>query len=402
MTESLSFPHRRPPFAILIATTATGPLAMGIFLPSMPGLMRVFDAGYGTVQLTLTLYMVGFAAAQLVFGPLSDRFGRRPVILAGLTLFVAASAACLAATSIETLIAARIVQSVGGCAGMVIVRAIIRDLYDRDQSASQIAYVTMAAVLMTMIGPVIGGYLDDWFGWRAIFAVVTAFGAIVLVFAVFTLHETRMMAQRRIAVLDFSSDFMALLRIRSFCGYTLQLSFTSGVYFGFLGGAPYVMMELMGRSPSEYGLYFLLVSVSYTASNFIAGKISSRMGIERMIVAGMVIAVVGTTGLTLLWASDLLTPLVLFGAMAVVSLGNGLAIPNGMAGAVSADPVRAGAASGLAGFIQMTAGAGAALLVGALLADTATPLVGVMLGGTVLAVAAHVVGVRPRPAPELR
>ncbi|HJO68641.1 MAG TPA: MFS transporter, partial [Rhodospirillales bacterium] len=239
-------------------------------------------------------------------------------------------------------------------------------------------------------------------GWRAIFAVVTAFGAIVLVFAVFTLHETRMMAQRRIAVLDFSSDFMALLRIRSFCGYTLQLSFTSGVYFGFLGGAPYVMMELMGRSPSEYGLYFLLVSVSYTASNFIAGKISSRMGIERMIVAGMVIAVVGTTGLTLLWASDLLTPLVLFGAMAVVSLGNGLAIPNGMAGAVSADPVRAGAASGLAGFIQMTAGAGAALLVGALLADTATPLVGVMLGGTVLAVAAHVVGVRPRPAPELR
>ena len=266
MTESLSFPHRRPPFAILIATTATGPLAMGIFLPSMPGLMRVFDAGYGTVQLTLTLYMVGFAAAQLVFGPLSDRFGRRPVILAGLTLFVAASAACLAATSIETLIAARIVQSVGGCAGMIIVRAIIRDLYDRDQSASQIAYVTMAAVLMTMIGPVIGGYLDDWFGWRAIFAVITAFGAIVLVFAVFTLHETRMMAQRGIAVLDFWSDFMALLRIRSFCGYTLQLSFTSGVYFGFLGGAPYVMMELMGRSPSEYGLYFLLVSVSYTAS----------------------------------------------------------------------------------------------------------------------------------------
>ena len=402
MTESDSFPHRRPPFAILIATTATGPLAMSIILPSMPGLMRVFDAGYATVQLTLTLYMIGFAAAQLVYGPLSDRFGRRPVLLSGLAVYVAGSAACLVAPSIETLIAARIVQSVGGCAGMVIVRAIIRDLYDRDQSASQIAYVTMAAVLMTMIGPVIGGYLDDLFGWRVIFAVITAFGAIVLVFAVISLHETRLVAQRGFAVLDFWTDFAALLRIRSFCGYTLQISFTSCVYFGFLGGAPYVMMELMGRSPSEYGLYFLLVSVSYIASNFTAGRISVRMGIERMIVIGMAIAVVGTTGLALLWGSGLLTPLALFGAMAVVSLGNGLSIPNGMAGAVSTDAARAGAASGLAGFIQMMAGAGASLLVGALLADTATPLVGVMVGGTVLAVAAHAVGVRSRTVPELR
>jgi DHA1 family bicyclomycin/chloramphenicol resistance-like MFS transporter len=384
-------PPPRPPIVILVAVTSLGPLALNIFMPSMPGLMRVFDTGYGTIQLTLTLYLGGLAVAQLFYGPLSDRFGRRPLLLSGLGLFLLGSAVCLVAPTISVLIAGRLIQAVGGCAGLVLSRAIIRDLYDRDRAASMLAYVMMAMVVVPMLAPTVGGFLDEWFGWWSVFLLVLVVGAAVAAGAWAILHETLPPEARRPlgGLGAMSTDFRTLLGQRLFVGYAMQVAFSTTVFFSFVGGAPYVMVELMGRSPSQYGLYFVAVSLMFMSGNFTAGRISVRIGVDRMITAGTVVTVAGAALLVLAWATDALTPATLFGSMAVVAFGNGFNLSNGFAGAVSVDARRIGAASGLAGFLQMAVAALASVLGGALLDDTALPLVAVMATSAAVGAAFH-------------
>ena len=170
----------RPPLLILVLATAIGGISLNIFIPSMPGLARYFATDIATVQLTLTLYLAGIAAGQLVYGPLSDHYGRRPLMLAGLGLYAVSALVASLAQSIEVLILGRIAQALGGCAGIVITRAIIRDVYDRDRGASVLGYVTMAMTIAPAMAPVIGGYLDHWVGWRAGLWVLTAYGALLL------------------------------------------------------------------------------------------------------------------------------------------------------------------------------------------------------------------------------
>jgi DHA1 family bicyclomycin/chloramphenicol resistance-like MFS transporter len=191
MPASQTTPPRRPPLFIIIAVVACGPLAIHILVPSLPGLQIIFDTNYATVQLTLTLYFFAFAGAQLIYGPLSDRFGRRPVLLAGMALYVGGGVICLSASTIEVLIGGRIVQGIGGCAGFVLARAIVRDLYEREKAASMLAYVTMAMVVVPMMAPGIGGYLDLWFGWWASFFLVVTYGIVVTVAAILVLQLLR-------------------------------------------------------------------------------------------------------------------------------------------------------------------------------------------------------------------
>ena len=181
---------RRPGLFVLVATTALAPVALNIFIPSLPGLRGSLNIDYATAQLTLTIYLAAFAGAQLVIGPLSDRYGRRPVLLSGTALFVLASLGAALATSFEQLIAMRVLQASGGCAGIALARAIVRDMYDRDQAASRLGYVTMAMVVAPMVAPAIGGFLDGIGGWRAGFVFVAAFGAVAFVMAVAQMHET--------------------------------------------------------------------------------------------------------------------------------------------------------------------------------------------------------------------
>lgn len=383
---------RRPGLAILIAITAVGPLALNIFIPSMPGLQKVFDADYGTIQLSLSLYLIGIAVAQLFYGPLSDRFGRRPALLGGMTLFLLGSLACLLAPSIGMLIAGRVLQAVGACAGMVLARAIIRDLYDRAEAASRLGYVMMAMVVAPMLAPSIGGLLDVWFGWRASFAFVALCGIAVLGAALVALHETNPARQAGGHSASFLMGFLRLLRMPAFNGYAWQGAFTSGVFFSFLGGAPYVMVELLGRTPAEYGLWFISLSAMYMFGNFLAGRFSARVGSDRMIWYGVALGLVGTSVLTLSVLAGAVSPVFLFGGMSIVSVGNGLSLPNGMAGAISVAPKMAGAASGLAGFLQMGVGAGLSYLAGMLLHDSALPLALVMLAAALAAIAAHALG----------
>jgi len=381
-----------PPLLFLIALAGLGPLALNIFIPSMPGLQAVFAADYATVQLTLTFYLAATAVAQLFLGTWSDRLGRRPVVLMGLLLFTIGSVLAALASSIVLLIGARILQAVGGSVGMVIGRAIVRDTHDEHNAASQIAYITMAMVVAPMIAPALGGYLDIWLGWRASFIAVALAGAVVLPWAFFSLNETLQERRSGAGIATILHDYGRLLRSRRFLAWSATMAFTTAIFFSFLAGAPYVMVHILHRSPGEYGLYFVLVSLGYMSGNFIAGRLSRRLGTHRMIAFGCLLALVGTVLNSALTWVGILSPLSLFGCMAIVAVSNGISLPNATAAAVSVIPELTGTASGLAGFFQIAIGALGTVLVGAVMADSHIPLIIIMQVSAIIAVAALLVG----------
>jgi DHA1 family bicyclomycin/chloramphenicol resistance-like MFS transporter len=367
--------------ALLIAITAVGPLSLNILAPAMPGLIGTLGAGAGTVQLTLSLFLLGMAISQLVLGTLSDRFGRRPVMLAGLALTVLTSFAALATTSITGLIVARTAQAFGATAGIVIGRAVIRDLYERDRAASMIGWVTMAMVVAPMIAPLIGGALDTALGWQAIFAFIGLFAAAVLAWTTFQLPETR-----KVAASEGFSHFLAasgsLLADRTFLGYALVAAFNSAMFFTFIGGAPHVVVTIMHRSSAEYGLWFVAISLTYMIGNFAAGRWSARYGVDFMVRAGVAVTVAGAA-IGILWV--LLEPgsgpEVIMTPQMIIGFASGFMLPNALAGAVSVRPQAAGAAAGITGFMQMGLGAATSQLIGHLLdgARTALPLAAIVL-----------------------
>lgn len=366
---------RGPHLLTLIALSAVSPLAINIVVPALPGLQRVFQADYATVQLVLSLYLLTFALAQLIVGPLSDRYGRRPVVLVGLVVFAVGSAMCFLAPSIEVLIVGRVVQALGGSAGIVLARAIVRDLHERDRAAAVIGYMTTGMAMAQMAGPAFGGLLDEKVGWQAIFWLLTAASVIVFVVCLKDLSETNPYRGRAIGVAGLIQGYQTLLRHPVFLSHAATATFASAVYFAFMGGAPYIATELMGLTPSIYGLYFIFVAGGYAIGNFISGRRAQAYGIARMMTLGNVLALV-SIGLSavLLWAG-MIHPLSLFVPMFIASVANGITLPSAVAGAVSARPDLAGAASGLSGALQVGLGAAATAIVGATLSDSATPMV---------------------------
>jgi DHA1 family bicyclomycin/chloramphenicol resistance-like MFS transporter len=393
-------PKAKPSFiALLIAVSAVSPLGINMYLPSMPGMARALGVDFTTIQLTLSLYLGAMAVGQLVIGPLSDRPGRRPVLLTGLLVFVVGSVICLSAQSIGVLIFGRIVQAIGGCAGITLSRAIVRDLYGRNQVASMIAYVTMGMAVAPMIAPTIGGVLETFFGWRASFAFLIGFGGLALVFAYWRLRETNHSRASGESARELLRGYGSLFRSRQFWGYTLVTSFVSAMFFAFLAGAPYVMIELLGRSPAEYGFYFAMVPTGYILGNFATGRIAGRMGPNRMILAGTFLSLVSIAAMAALIASGFLSPVALFGPMLFIGVANGLVLPSGIAGAVSVRSDLAGAAAGLSGSFQIGFGALVAPIVGATLSSTVWPLIAIMTICSSLAIASlALVATRRMPA----
>ena len=375
--------------ALLAAITALAPFSLQIFLPALPAIQASFAVAPGVVQLALSLSILANAVANLAYGPISDRFGRRPVLLVGLAAFIAGSLGCALAPSIELLVVARIVQSIGGAAGMVLARAIVRDLYDRERSASIIAYLTMAMVVAPMLAPTIGAVLIDVASWRAIFYLVTGIGVVLTWPIVVTLAETRPPQARRLGGPFAGAG--ALLRSGLFWSYVLQSTFGICVFFAFIAGAPYFMMNVLGRSATEYGLWFILVSAAFMAGNLVAGRYSPRIGLDRMVLTGSLLAVVGAGLALVLLLGGAWTPLALFGPMMAVGLGNGFSVPNAQAGALSVNALLAGTASGIAGFSQMFVAALVSQAVGMLQNGTPYPMAGFMAGCAVLSLAGFVV-----------
>ena len=382
--------------ALLMAMTAIGPTTLNILVPALPGLVTRLASDTGTVQLTLSLYLLSLAAAQLLLGPLSDRFGRRPVVLAGLTLNVLASLAAIAASSIDALIAAGIVQAIGASTGIVIGRAIIRDLYERDRAAAMIGLVTTAMVIAPMVSPLVGGILDTAFGWEAIFIFISLFSTAVLLWALLVLPETQPASVAQAPVLLWD-ETRALLASAKFHGYVLCGALGSAPFFTFLGGGPHVVVTLMGRTSAEYGLWFAFTSLGYMSGNFSVSRLSQRFGVDAMITAGIAFELIGT-GLTcaLVASQPDAGPAIIFLPQLVISYGNGLLLPNCIAGAVSVRPQAAGTASGMTGFTQMAIGAASTQVISMFLAgaSTAMPMAWQMLAVAVAAGVAYVVLVR--------
>jgi MFS transporter, DHA1 family, multidrug resistance protein len=359
---------------LLMAMTAIGPATLNILVPALPHLVERLATDTATVQLTLSLYLLSLATAQLLLGPLSDRFGRRPVVLAGLALAVLAALAAIAASSISALIGARMVQAIGASTGIVIGRAIIRDLYERDRAAAMIGLVTTAMVIAPMISPLIGGILDTAFGWEAIFVFIAVFSAVVLLWAMAVLPETRpaAAAHERNRLLH---DWGALLASAKFHGYVLAGSLGSAPFFTFLGGGPHVVVTLMGRSSAEFGLWFALTSLGFMSGNFTASRLSRRFGVDVMILAGIAAELIGAVlTCTLVAGLPDSGPAIIFLPQFLMSYGNGLLLPNSIAGAVSVRPQAAGTASGMFGFTQMAVGAASTQIVSMLLAGAATAM----------------------------
>jgi DHA1 family bicyclomycin/chloramphenicol resistance-like MFS transporter len=360
--------------ALLMAMTAIGPATLNILVPALPGLVRRLASDTGTVQLTLSLYLLSLAVAQLLLGPLSDRFGRRPVVLAGLALSVVASLAAIATSSIGALIGARVVQAIGASTGIVIGRAIIRDLYERERAAAMIGLVTTAMVIAPMISPLIGGILDTAFGWEAIFLFIAAFSGVVLVWAVFVLPETRPASVAQAPGL-LVQEWRALLGNAKFHGYLLCGALGSAPFFTFIGGGPHIVVTLMGRTSAEYGVWFMVTSLGYMTGNFTASRLSQRFGVDAMIMAGIVFELIGG-GLTAVLVATIPEggPAIIFLPQLVISYGNGLLLPNAIAGAISVRPQAAGSASGMVGFTQMAIGAASTQIVTIALAGSTSAM----------------------------
>jgi DHA1 family bicyclomycin/chloramphenicol resistance-like MFS transporter len=307
-------------------------------------------------------------------GPLSDRYGRRPALFAGLALSAAASLLAIVAPNVGGLIVARILQAIGAAAGIVIGRAIIRDLFDRNRAAAMIGLVATVMVVVPTFGPLIGGLLDTAFGWESIFIFTAASSLIVLAWAAATLPETRALnAPAAGTEQGFLRDLASLAVNHSFAGYVLAAALGSATFFVFLGGSPHVIVTLMDRTSAEYGVWFAISSIGYMAGNYLASRLSTRFGIDTLIWWGIAIEAMGVAAATVLAivAHDH-GPAIVFMPQMIVSLGNGLLLPGALAGAVSVRPQAAGTAAGIAGFAQMGIGAAMTQYSGTLLADAAS------------------------------
>lgn len=354
-----------PPHMItLVLMAGLAALSMNVFLPSLPGMALYFDAEYAVIQLSVSLYLMMTAVLQLFIGPLADRYGRRPVVLVCTALFALATLGAIYAPTVEVFLACRMAQAVIA-SGLVLSRAIVRDMVGQAEAASLIGYVTMGMALVPMVGPAIGGLLDEVFGWRASFWLLflSAAGMFWLFWA--DLGETA--PTRSTGFRAQFAEYPELLTARRFWGYVAAAACASGVFFAFLGGAPYLGSELFGLGPTTLGLYFGIPAVGYVIGNFISGRFSQRIGINPMILWGSLITAMGMAGSILIYAGGLTHPLSFFALTATVGIGNGMIIPNAMAGSLSVRPHLAGTASGLGGAIMVGGGAAMSVLAGILL-----------------------------------
>ena len=376
-----------PKIVTLILLAGISALTMNIFLPSLPGMAVYFGVPYGVMQQSVALYLGLSAALQIVIGPISDRFGRRKVLLWSLVLFLIATMGTLLATSATLFLIFRMAQAVIAAA-MVLSRAVVRDMVSDAEAASMIGYVTMGMSLVPMIGPVIGGVLDDLYGWQANFALLLILGAAVLALTWADLGETA--APSNASLAEQVRTYPALLASRRFWGYTLAAGFASGCFFAYLGGAPYVGDKVFGLSSTHVGVLFALTAIGYAAGNFFAGRYSVRVGMNKMILIGCVVTSAGLAVLALLTLARLSGPTVFFGLTIFMGLGNGICLPNANAGILSVRPELAGTASGLGGAILIGGGAALAALAGVLLGPGSSemPLILLMLASSAASVVA--------------
>ncbi|MEM7642764.1 MAG: multidrug effflux MFS transporter [Pseudomonadota bacterium] len=386
--------RRTPPHILtLVALVGTSTLAMNIFLPSLPSMAAWFDTSYGIMQLSVGLYLGINAVLQLIVGPLSDRYGRRPVILWGIALFLLATIGCLLAPNIEVFLFFRMAQAAIVTA-MVLSRAVVRDLYPQDKAASMLGYVTMGMSVVPMIGPAIGGVLEAYFGWQSNFWLLLAAGAALYAWVHHDLGETAPMAGGNFR--DQVRQYPELLTSPRFWGYCAASAFASGAFFAYLGGAPFVGTEVFAMDPATLGLFFGAPALGYLIGNGISGRYSQTFGVDRMVLWGAIGQVSGLLLLLFLTLAGLTSHWLFFGFITFVGLGNGMVIPNATAGMLSVRPHLAGTASGLGGAMMIGGGAALSVIAGKLLnlGGGALPLILIMVASGSASVVAILLTIR--------
>ena len=338
---------------LLVAMTGVAPVSLYMLVPALPVLATSFDSDISLVQMTVSLYMVGIACSQIIMGPLSDRYGRRPVLIGGLGLMVLATIGGIFAQTLPQLILARFLQALGGASGMVISRAIIRDIYERDRVASMISLVIAVMMIAQMLSPLAGGLIEISLGWRSIFYALTALSVVTFAGVALALPETRRMADRT-ASGGFAGGARSLLSSRAFIGYVLCQVLASSIIFTFAGGGPYVVVNQMGRSSAEYGAWFATSGFAYLVGNLFCVRFAPRHSLEKLIWFGLVMQLAGSL-LNLSWGVMGLNqlPSWLFFTHMIIMFGNAFTMSNSAAGALSIRPQVAGTASGMMGFLQM-------------------------------------------------
>jgi len=369
---------------LLAAITAAGPVAMNIYLPALPAVQAHFGVSVAQANTTVSLTLIAFAVGILVYGPLSDRYGRRPVIFTGQLVFAAGNLLCLLAPGFALLLTGRIVQALGTSAGVVVSRAMLGDLYGREKMARMLAFLTMVMVVGPTVAPLVGGFLTESFGWHSLFALLLALNFVILVLAIRHLPETRSAEARRGGTAALARESFAMLRRPLFLGFTVQASIIYAIFLTFISIAPYVMTAL-GHSATEYGTWYLMVAFGYFLGNWIVSHYATRLGLQRLIRWGVnlqLACALAGTGLVLAGAWH---PAAIFLPMGLLGLGQGLALPNITASAVALAPRTPGAAASMLGFSQQMVGALA--VQGMALSAVGTP-VPVYLFTTVMALAA--------------
>lgn len=356
---------------LLIAVSAIGPLALNGVLPATTAIIDELNTPYAMVQLVLTVFLVANLVSQVFMGIAADLYGRRPVMLLALVIFVFGSVICAIAQNIETLLFGRFVQGVGGAVCVFLPRTIVRDVYPQDRSASVIGYMTTAMMVAPLFGPAVGGWFTDTYSWRYMYGSLGGLGAVLLLTAYFVQPETLARLQNaqdfksKVNSNSFLNSARLLLKDEAFLACTCMQAGAIGVYYSFLSGAPYVAMESRGLSASSYGLLFIMVAVGYLSGNLTAGRFSQRFGVRKMILWGYFPFILGVV---LFWILILVEhPGSLFIPMMIVAYSNGMSLPSMITVAMSIKPEFAATASGLAGSAQLACGVVFSILLGILL-----------------------------------
>lgn len=370
---------------------------MQILLPALPVIKQTFEVSTEVAQLTLSLSMLSIALGTLFYGPLSDKYGRKPVMLLGLSITLIGSIFCFLANTIELLILGRFIQAFGAAVGLVLARAIVRDVYGAQEAARVIATLVMVMVVVPMFSPLLGGELMVWLSWEYVFVLI-AIASVLMFFLLFqNLPETLKEPVAFTGVAAMIGNYVLLFRSRAFCGYAFCVTFVSVVFFSFIAAAPEIMITVLKRPPTEYGYYFVMIPMGFMAGNYYARYFGRSMELNRMISIGVSIGIGGISLAITLQLIGFHQPIALFAPIALAVLGNGIVLPNAQAAAINEFPRFAGSASGLTGFLQMFISGIAAQLVAVIFNGTVYPLLIMMLIASMLSLIFFKLGVQVKP-----
>ncbi|MDZ4735339.1 MAG: multidrug effflux MFS transporter [Rhodospirillaceae bacterium] len=375
--------------ALLTVLVALGPVSTDLYLPSLPGLTAALDADVASVQLTLSLFLAGLASGQLLWGPVADRYGRRPVLIVGLSIYCVASVACTIAGSIELLVVGRFVQAFGAAVGPTLCRAIVRDVHGRSGTGRVMSYLSAAVAVAPMIAPIFGGFVEVWFGWRANMAALVLYGSFALLATVLILPETNPAPDATAThVRRMFGNYAMFLRNRLYLGYLFGVAFAYAGIFCFISGSSFVLVDLVGVTPDVYGFCFGAIVIGYIVGSTAGGKLSRRLAPDRLVRIGSFFMLAGAGAILIFALTGDPSVVTIVGPTIVFMIGVGLTMPSAYAGALIPFPRAAGAASSLVGFIQMSFAALVGLGIGHVYDETALPMAGAMAlvaGGAALA-----------------